>query len=292
MLIEMQHQVVQFIKTCKSPKTAICYEGILRRLADWLSARGLEYYQITPEIFEDFLNENRGWKAVSRYLAYNVTRAFLRWLLGENHPLAGLKMKRPKSKPQRTITQDQFNTLLEHFNTMSPMGARDLALFSVAAETGLRATALCNIKLRDVHLDSLTIIAIDKGNEWVACKISPLVASYITAWLAYREGIAKPETDTLFCSVRGKKAGLPNDRNGFKSRCNEISKKVGFRFSPHVFRRFMATRFTELGGESAAIRQGGWKTMEEFRKYIRSYQIPDVSPYSPVMNHMTKGKSS
>lgn len=293
MLIAMHAQVAQFLKTCKSPRTADGYESILRRLADFLDSRALQYHHITPDLFTEFLNENTQWKAVSRYLAYNVTRAFMRWMFGEDHPLARMRMKRPKSKPQTVITQDQFNRLLEFFDTMSPIGARDLALFAVAAETGLRATALCNIKMQDVHLDSLTIIALDKGEQWVACKISPVVASYVAAWLAHRPGIARPDTDTLFCSIEGKKRGLPQHRFGLLSRCREISKKLGFKFTPHVFRRFMATRFLELGGpDSAAMRQGGWKSVEEFRKYIRSYQLPDVTPYSPVTNYFTKGKTS
>lgn len=288
MLIEMHTEVRKFLNTCKSPRTADSYSSILRRLVDWLSARSITFSDITPDLFKEFMN-SQPWQAVSRYLAYNVTRAFLRWKFGEEHPLSKFRMKRPKSKPQTTITQDQFNVLLEFFNTMTPIGSRDLALFALISETGLRASEVCNLKMRDLHLDALSLIALDKGGEWKVCKFSPLVASYLTAWLAHRSSIAKPETDTVFCSVERKKKGLPPNRFGLLSRCREISRKVGFKFTPHVFRRFMATRLQELGASNTAVmKQGGWKSEVEFRKYIRTYQLQDVTPFSPVMDYFKK----
>lgn len=293
MFIGMQNQVTKFLKTCKSAKTAACYEPILRRLADWLSSRSLQFHQLTPALFEAWLNEIPSWKAVSRYLAYNVARSFLRWCIGEDHPLSGMKWKRPKAKPQPTITQEQFNRLMEFFNTMSPIGARDLALFALMAETGLRATAVCNLKMRDLYMDSLSLVALDKGRnggEWRVCKFSPLVASYLAAWLAHRPGIALPNTETVFCSVRGVKRGLPQDRFGLLSRCREISKKVCFNFTPHFFRRFMATRMLELKApDRAVMKQGGWVDEREFRKYVQTYQVQDVESFSPVVDYYKKG---
>ncbi len=288
MLIQMISEVRKFLSTCKSPRTADSYAHVLLRLVDWLSSRSLTFPDLTPELFKEFL-DSQPWQAVSRYLAYNVARAFMRWKFGEDHPLKSLHMKRPKSKPQITITQDQFNTLLEFFNTMTPIGARDLALFALIAETGLRASEVCNLKMQDLHLDALSLIALDKGGEWKVCRFSPLVASCLVAWLAHRSEIAKPETNTVFCSVSRKKKGLPPNRFGLLSRCREISRKVGFKFTPHVFRRFMATRMQELGAsDTATMKQGGWKSSDEFRKYIRTYQAQDITPFSPVMDYYNK----
>lgn len=288
MLIEMHTEVRKFLSTCKSPRTAESYSHVLRRLVDWLSASGLTFQDITQKLFKSFL-DSQPWKYTSRYYAFTVTRAFLRWKFGDDHPLADMRMKRPKAKPQTTITQQQFNLLLEFFNTMTPIGSRDLALFALIAETGLRASEVCNLKMQDLHLDALSLIALDKGGEWKVCKFSPLVASYLAAWLAYRSGIAKPETDTVFCSVERKKKGLPTNRFGLLSRCREISRKLGFKFTPHVFRRFMATRLQELGASNTAVmKQGGWKSEQEFRKYIQTYQLQDVTPFSPVMDYFRK----
>ena len=288
MLIEMHTEVRKFLSTCKSPRTADSYSHVLRRLVDWLSVRNLSFQNLTPSMFKEFV-KNQPWKAVSQYFAYNVTRSFLRWKFGEDHPLKDLRMKRPKAKPQITITQEQFNVLLEYFNTMTPIGARDLALFALISETGLRASEVCNLQMMDLHLDALQLIALDKGGEWKVCKFSPLVASYLTAWLAHRSGIAKPDTTTVFCSVSRKKKGLPPNRFGLLSRCREISRKVGFKFTPHVFRRFMATRSLELGAsDTATMKQGGWKSTEEFKKYVRTYQVQDITPFSPVMDYFKK----
>lgn len=289
MFITMHNEVDSFVKTCKSPRTASSYKLVLRKLADWLSVRCENFAGLTPEMFVLFLNDQNQWQAVSRYFAYNVARAFLRWKFGEDHALARMKKKRPKAKPQPTITQDQFNRLLEFFNTMTPIGSRDLALFALMAETGLRASEVCGLKMRDLHPDALSLVVLSKGGDWKICKFSPLVASYLIAWLAHRDGIALPDTTTVFCSVRGRKRGLPTDRFGLLSRCREISRKIGFSFTPHVFRRFMATRMLELGASNmAAMKQGGWKSDSEFRKYILTYAVQDVTPFSPVMQFFKK----
>lgn len=289
LFIEMHTEVDRFLKTCKSPRTADSYKIVLRKLADWLSARSEEYASLNPESFDLFLNSQSQWKAVSRYFAYNVVRAFLRWKFGEDHALSKMRMKRPKSKPQNVINQTQFNRLLEHFNTMTPIGARDLALFSLMAETGMRASEICGLKMRDMHIESLSLLVLDKGGEWKMCKFSPLVASYLVAWLAHRSEIALPETDTVFCSVQKKKRGQPTNRFGLLSRCREISRKVGFQFTPHFFRRFMATRMLELGASNtAAMRQGGWKSESEFKKYIATYAMQDVTPFSAVVQYFKK----
>ena len=293
MFIAMLQQVEKFLKTCRSPRTAEGYKNVLERLVVWLSSQSLTFAQLTPELFTEFLNSQTSWGAVSRYLAYNVTRAFLRWQIGEVHPLSGLRMKRPKPKPQPVITQDQFDKLLVFFDQTTPIGSRDLSLFAVAAETGLRASALCNAKLRDLHLESLSLVALDKGmngGEWRICKISPITANFLAVWLGHRAQIAAPSTDTIFCSVYGVKKGLPNNRFGLLSRCREISEKVGFKFTPHVFRRFMATRMLELRASNTAVmKQGGWTSETEFRKYIQTYQLQDMEPYSPVTEFFKKG---
>lgn len=291
-MLAMMQEVERFLRTCKSPNTAAGYRLVLARLVEWLSVRSLAFTDLTPALFEEFLNDQHQWKAVSKHLAFNVTRSFLRWQYGEEHALSKVRRKRPKSKPQPTITQAQFERLLEFFNTMTPIGARDLALFSLAAETGLRATALCNLKMADLHLESLSLIALDKGadgGEWRICKFSAPVASYLAAWLAHRQTIALPDTDTVFCSVYGIKKGKPNHRFGLLSRCREISEKVGFKFTPHVFRRFMATRMLQLKASTiATMRQGGWKDEKEFRKYITTYQLDDMTDYSAVVDYLKK----
>lgn len=292
MFIAMLHQVEKFVKTCRSPRTAEGYRAVLEKLAGWLDDHSITFDQITPEAFMKFLGDQSQWGAVSRYLAYNVTRSFLRWRIGEDHPLSTLRMKRPRSKPQPVITQEQFDKLLVFFDQSTPIGSRDLSLFALAAETGLRASALCNLKMRDLHLDSLTLVVLDKGlngGNWRICKFSAVTANFLSVWLAYRAGIAKPETDTVFCSVYGVKRGLSNNRFGLLSRCREISRKVGFHFTPHVFRRFMATRMLELkASNSAVMKQGGWTSETEFRKYIQTYQLQDVEPYSPVVEFFRK----
>ena len=110
MLVSMSGEVERFLNTRQSPRTKECYGYILNRLCDFLNHCDTSFQDLSEEVFSKFL-DTQPWNATSRYLALQVTKAFLRWKFGD-HPLLKLTGKRPKPHPQLTMTQEQFNILM------------------------------------------------------------------------------------------------------------------------------------------------------------------------------------
>jgi integrase len=81
---------------------------------------------------------------------------------------------------------------------------------------------------------------------------SPDILGRLAYWRELRT-----DATTVFISVHGKKRNQPMHRFGFLSNFRHISEKVGFYFTPHVFRRLMATRMLDLGATEEAVKQQG-----------------------------------
>lgn len=276
----MLEEINRFLRTRQSPNTAICYGHILHRLCEFLDGRSVTFHDLDEDTFLSFL-DSQPWSATTRHMALQIVKVFLRWKFGD-HQLLRMKSKRPKTHPQRTITQEQFNTLMEYFNTMSAKGCRDLAVVMVMAETGLRATEICTLQMKDLFLDQRYLVALGKGSRWKLCRLSRDTVNILGLWLAYRREMG-PTATTVFVSIRGKKRNQPMHRYGLLTNFRRISKKVGFYFTPHVFRRLMATRMLDLGATEEAVKQqGDWRSDRDFRRYIQTYRLREIEPYSPV----------
>jgi len=93
--------------------------------------------------FRNWLDKNSSWGDNMRYLAYCSIRSFLRWKF-ENHPALKYKLRREKTPPQRTLNDKQIEKLYQFFDTsgfgrQGKKGVRDIAIFSMALDTGLRS---------------------------------------------------------------------------------------------------------------------------------------------------------
>lgn len=276
----MLEEVNRFLRTRPSPNTAICYGHILHRLCEFLDRSNLTFQDLNEEAFLTFL-VSQPWSATTRHMALQIVKIFLRWKFGD-HQLLRMKSKRPKTHPQRTITQEQFNILMGHFDTMSPKGCRDLAIVMVLGETGLRATEICTLQMKDLFLDQRYLVALGKGSRWKVCRLSKDTVNILGLWLSHRREMETNAT-TVFVSVRGKKRNQPMHRFGLLSNFRHLSDKVGFYFTPHVFRRLMATRMLDLGATEEAVKQqGDWHSDRDFKRYIQTYRLREIEPYSPV----------
>jgi integrase len=152
----------------------------------------------------------------------------------------------------------------------------------VMAETGLRASEICSLQMKNLFLEQRYLVVLGKGERWKLCRLSKNTANIVGLWLAHRR---KTETDaeTVFVSLRGRRHKKPMHRFGLLSNCRHISEKVGFYFTPHVFRRLMATRMLELGATEEAVKQqGDWRSDRDFRRYIQTYRLREIEPYSPI----------
>ncbi len=236
---------------------------------------------LTGVEFLDWLN-SRGWGSSARWLAFCAVRGFLRWKFGDHQALA-LKIRRSPSPPQRALRLPQIKQLLASFDTSNTKGRRDLAICGTILDTGLRASEICRLTLPYLDLERMMLQVVVKGGHWRSAIYSKHTQLWLDAWLSDRSKVADQGVDNVFVSIGGKTPGMPLTRRGLNILIRRWGERIRIALSPHDLRRSMATVCTTLGApEDVAMKAGGWKSHDVFRRYTVGVLPSDIAPYLPT----------
>jgi integrase/recombinase XerD len=186
-------------------------------------------------------------KTIARRLA--AIRVFLRYLATvgfDTTPiLAQLERPKPEQSLPKILSKAQVTQLINTPDPKSPLYTRDVAILELLYASGLRATELCELKLRDTNLHVGCVRVIGKGMKERVVPFGRAAGESITRYLAEtRPKLDKYFSDRLFLSRTGK----PLERVGLwmlvekHARHSGILKQTG----PHVLRHCFATHL--LGG--------------------------------------------
>jgi site-specific recombinase XerD len=266
-----------------SAETRGKYGRVLRRLLNDIDDLG----EMTAGDLAEWLEE-QDWGNSQKCVALTATRNWLRYKYGESHPAMELKIKRPRSKPQRSLSMDQVNDLLAHFDTSTKKGRRDLAMCSLFLDTGLRVSEIVRLEMQYLDVEERRLSVIVKGGEWEEAVFSPYTASCLCSWLGCRETVAKPGVTEVFISVGGNTPGTGMTRDGVGTVVKYWGQKSGVgKLSPHDFRRTFATIGSRLGASERVLMEAGrWRSSEMIKRYTSGIEAKDMDPYSPVMAAM------
>lgn len=225
--------------------------------------------------------ERPTWGNSIRYISVTASRQFLAWRFGNNHPALSARVKRRKSKVQRSLDAERLLTLLASFESYTEKGRRDLAIVSVAVDTRLRVSELSRLRLRDIDLDTCTLQVIVKGGEWGERAFSQETANIILAYLPYRK--PKSGVEQLFLSTQGPTKRCGMTVNGLKATVRRWGESLGFKISPHDFCRTFALQTTKNKAPTRVVQVGGgWKGIDMVVHYTRGLEIDEIRPYLPI----------
>ena len=95
-------------------------------------------------------------------------RAFFNWLYekgyNECHRLEKVRPPKPREKEIEILSDDEeIERIFASINPDTVLGARNLAIFSLVLDTGLRLTEVVTLKHQDVHLDKRYVKVLGKG---------------------------------------------------------------------------------------------------------------------------------
>jgi integrase/recombinase XerC len=112
----------------------------------------------------------------------------------------------------------------------------DETIVLLMANTGLRASEFCALKLEDIDLEKRFLtVRLGKGNKTRRVGLNDTAFEVLSRYLASLE--SKNPKSLIFHNSIGK----PMDRNGLNMRLRRISKKAGIKVSPHSLRRAFVT---------------------------------------------------
>lgn len=283
----MKVEVELFTRKVKklAPRTRELYQTHLDQFVDWCQEQGVsDWAKVTADLVEAYLASRDTWGDSTRWSGLCAIRKLVRWKYGDKHPVLEVSMQRRPSPPQRTLNQKKADQLLALFDTSKPKGIRDLAIVTLALDTGLRADELVHILLDYLDLDQGLLMVPVKGGEWGPAAFYDYTTSCLKSWLGVRPKVAADGVETLFVSIGGTTRGQPITRDGLRVILNKATDdSVVGRVSPHDLRRTFATLAVENGAPTRAVQVAGrWKHIKMVELYTRALQARVLHRYSPV----------
>ncbi len=250
------------------------YTDILTRLLTEITDPG----SLTAAGLLDFVRKPE-WGNSRQCVALAASQKYIRWKYGQTHPALSARLKRTVGNPQRALSKDDAIKLLASFDTLTPKGVRDLAICSLALDTGLRCAELCRLQIPYVDLEHCNLQVIIKGGQWEAAVYTPETAQNIRQWLVYRKTVNGP--GYLFQNIQ---TGAKLTPEGLYSIVDNWGKTIGVKLSPHDLRRSFACLSTEVMGAPERILMigGRWGNSDMINRYTRTLKLEAMRQYLPT----------
>ena len=230
--------------------------------------------------FLDHLETSRGNSARSRNTRLAAIRSFFRFI-AMHEPAHMLQCQRILAMPskryvRRTVDfldRDEIDALLAAPNRSTWLGRRDHAMLLVAVQTGLRASELVNLLLRDVVTGTGAHIRCEgKGRKQRCTPLRKETLKVLQAWIAERGGA---ENDPLFPTGRGNRLSRDALEQIIHRHVATASKScptlASKRVSPHVLRHSTAMQLLQHDVDQSVIALWlGHESVETTQVYVHA----------------------
>jgi site-specific recombinase XerD len=185
-------------------------------------------------------------------------RAFFSWLENEEYlsrsPFHNFAPPVYRADQVQPFNPNQVEDILNACRK-SKYPQRDEAIVRFLLDTGVRASEMCNLRMRDCDLSEGQARVLGKGNKYRTVCFGRKTSRALRAYFRYDERM--PE-EPLFFSERGIDAGAGLTRRGLLQLIERLGKQAkvqGTRCTPHVFRHTFAVEFLRNGGNVFSLKQ-------------------------------------
>ena len=215
-------------------------------------------------------------------------KVFGSWLFDEDFLAANpfARLKRPKL-PQPVIeilSDEEIELIFAGINPNTYLGARLYIIAMLLLDTGIRASELCSLTLRNTHVREGYIKVMGKGRKErhvpIGTSVKKALVRYINAW---RPEPGEETIDELILSVDG----FPLTYDGLAQVIKRLGRRVGVpRLHAHLFRHTFAVCYLMNGGDVMTLRlMLGHTTLDVTQVYMHlaeSHVQMQHSKFSPV----------
>jgi integrase/recombinase XerD len=236
------------------------YRRDLEDMEDYFIEKGKSLVSADGDDFRIYLQDQtrkgQSTKTVARRLA--AIRVFLRFLPSIGHDTTGILQHLERPKPEQSLpkilSRSQVNQLISAPNPKSFLCFRDIAILELLYASGLRASELCDLSLRDINLQVGCVRVLGKGSKE---RIVPMGGEAIAAITRYltdcRPKLTKAACDRLFLS----RTGRPMERIGLWFLVEKYGRTSGLlkSISPHTLRHCFATHLIGGGADLRVVQE-------------------------------------
>lgn len=255
--------------------TLVDYEIVLRRFAKEIGDPEIE--RIDRKTIVHYLASLQFSKKRVKNIHTSLSSLWT-WAVSEgycsSHILRQIKPPRPEKRPILPFTREQILDMLESTHSSKEYsrpgkracrnrlksGLRDRAIILLLLDTGIRASELCGIRIKDIKPGGVYVQG--KGSK---DRIVPLSEPTRSALLAYL-GDRKDPDDFVFKTEQGH----PLTRDALRLIIRRIGDRAGVNDAhPHRFRHTFAITFLRNGGDPFTLQMIlGHETLDMVRRYL------------------------
>lgn len=206
---------------------------------------------------QDQTRRGKATRTVARRLA--AIRVFLRFLASMGRDTGPILQQLERPKPEQSLpkvlNRAQVNQLIAAPSPKSPLFTRDVAILELLYASGLRASELCDLKLRDVNFHAGCVRVLGKGMKERIVPLGRAAAEAVQRYLAE----CRPRLDRarnaepLFLS----RTGRPLERVGLWMLVEKFGRSCGLlkSVSPHTLRHCFATHLIGGGADLRVVQE-------------------------------------
>ena len=187
---------------------------------------------------------------------HNTLRAMFNWFVNdgviEQSPMARIAAPIHRPNQIQPFTSEQIVNLIGAARK-SKEPERNEALLLLALDTGLRASEICGLTMKDLDLNNRTCRVHGKGNKYRSVFFGRVTAKAL--WRYLRLYGRKPNEPVFFNGFGSFKS---LDRNGFRLLMRRLGQAAGIqavRCSPHTLRHTFAISFLRNGGNIWSLKE-------------------------------------
>ncbi len=291
--------ISEFIQTKQdverlSENTIALYKITLGRLLQHFQPNDPNFTEIQTEDIRAFMAAQTQLTNASLLRYFSDLSSLWTWATQEKgltdiHILRRIKPPRPEQNEIIPFTETEIKTLLGLVGlsrpytrknlstpyTLKPEGAlRNQAIILTLLDTGLRASELCSIRVKDIRLGQRGVHLVTvwgKGSKQRLVGLSARTHEVLWSYLACR-GVNPSDKDSLvFMSAKGN----PLNRDALRLICARLGQRAGIpEVHPHRFRHTFAIEFLRNGGDSFTLQKIlGHSTLDMVKRYLAIAQI-------------------
>ena len=236
------------------------YRRDLENTEVFLRGRGKTLIDAGAEDLRAYLQgqtrQGRSTKTVAR--RYAALRVFLKFLEAEGRDVAALLQQIERPKPEaslpKILNRAQVNQLIAAPDPKSMLFARDVAILELLYASGLRASELCDLKVRDANLLVGCLRVLGKGMKERIVPMGRAAREALERYLLEcRPKLEKRVSERLFISRTGK----PLDRIALWMLVEKHGRRSGLlkSISPHVLRHCFASHLLGGGADLRVVQE-------------------------------------
>lgn len=255
-------------KRSGSIHTSDSYYHDISKFIEYLESKGIKKFKdVDKEVVSDYVYVLRSGKITNGVKISNSTysrnlsalRSFYNYLMlkhiTDENPFDLIKGVKVNRNLPDVLTFDQIMSILDSFDLNEPLELRNRIIVETLYACGLRVSELCNLKIKDIDFDDLTIRVTGKGNKERLIPFYPNLKDEFNEYInTYRKDILNgKECEYFFVSNRGDKL----TERSIQKMLDKVSLNVGLpiKVHPHMLRHSFATHLLDNGADLRTVQE-------------------------------------